>query len=245
MATMNRNIPLSIDDELLAEIDRVVEATKESRSAVMRRAIREGLPVVEARGSADVISLDSETSKDATTACQELKVSRTRFLIESIRTGLQATYSRMMRDNWVRIQEQNPQDKEAEGMIRAYEHSTLMDNPMGREVRAAMRQRGAAIVRLSDIVQHVPEAWRRHQLVEKLTRIIQSPGGGGGYVWGAGLSTGEVEWQVNMAEKYGRTKPYPEHEIKSREEARKHEDRSHRDTVGQQFWKAYPQDWNP
>ncbi len=38
MANMNRNIPLSIDDELLADIDRVAKDTKESRSAVMRRA---------------------------------------------------------------------------------------------------------------------------------------------------------------------------------------------------------------
>lgn len=242
---MNRNIPLSIDDELLAEIDRVAEATKESRSAVMRRAIREGLRAVESGGSGDVISLDGETSKEVDGACKDLKVSRTKFLIEAIRTGAQATYSKLMRESWVRIQEQNPDDEEAKSMVRAYEHSTVMDDPMTREVRAAIRQRGVLMIRLWDILEHVPEAWRRHELVEKLTRIRRSPGGGGGYVWGAGLSTDEVEWQINMFEKYGRKLPLPEHEIKTREEARKHEDRTHRAAVSERFQKPYPDNWTP
>lgn len=48
---MNRNIPLSIDGELLSEIDHVAAATKESRSVVMRRAIRLGLRIIKAGGS--------------------------------------------------------------------------------------------------------------------------------------------------------------------------------------------------
>lgn len=39
-----RNIPLSIDAELLAEVDAVAEAMRESRSLVMRQAMRLGLP---------------------------------------------------------------------------------------------------------------------------------------------------------------------------------------------------------
>lgn len=200
---MNRNIPLSIDDELLAEIDSIAESTKESRSSIMRRAIRDGLPLIKSGGGADVVTLDSETSRDIDVASKETKVSRSKILIEAIRTGLQATYSKLMRDKVVRAQEQNPKDKEAEMMIHAWENSVLMDDPMGREVRAAMRQRGAALNRFWDILQHVPEAWRRYQLVEQLTKIRKSPGGIGMSVWGHGLSTEEVEWQIKMNEKYG------------------------------------------
>lgn len=41
-----RNIPLSMDRQLLASVDRVATELKETRSAVMRQAIAAGLPVV-------------------------------------------------------------------------------------------------------------------------------------------------------------------------------------------------------
>jgi metal-responsive CopG/Arc/MetJ family transcriptional regulator len=242
MATMNRNIPLSIDDELLAEIDSVAETTKESRSAIMRRAIRDGLPLIKSGGGADVVTLDSETARDVDSASKETQVSRSKFLIEAIRTGLQATYSMLMRDKLVRAQEQNPKDKEAEMLIHSWEHSALMENPMGREVRAAMRQRGAVNTHLWDILMHVPEAWRRYQLVEQLTQIRRSPGGGGGYVWGAGLSTDEVEWQVKNAEKYGIGAKTPAEEVKAREAARALEDKSHRELVSKHLGTPYPEE---
>lgn len=226
MAGKTRNIPLSLDDELLAEIDSVAESTKESRSAVMRRAMREGLALVKSGGGADVIVLDSETSRDVNTASQEAKVSRAKFIIESIRTGLQATYYRLMRDHWIREQDKNPNNKDAESWVHTFEHSTLVENPAGQEVRMAMRQRGAALNRLWDILEHVPEAWRRYKLVERLIGIRRSPGGGGGGVWGNGLSTEEVEWQVQMHEKYGVGK-IPENEITAREAAREREEKAH------------------
>jgi len=242
---MNRNIPLSLDDELLAEIDRIAETTKESRSAVMRRAIREGLPLLKSGGGADVVTLDSESSRDVDEASKATNVSRSKFLIEAIRTGLQATYSMLMRDKLVRVQEQNPNDKEAGTMIHAWEHSLLMDNPMGREVRAAIRQRGALMIRLWDILEHVPEAWRRHQLVEQLTKLRRSPGGVGVGVWGCGLSTREIEWQIQMAEKYGNGAKLPDEEIAAHETERKREDNTHRNMVGDILGKAYPPDWKP
>jgi hypothetical protein len=240
---MTRNIPLSIDDELLAEIDAVAESTKESRSAVMRRAIREGIGIVKSGGSADVIVLDSETSRDVNTASQEAKVSRAKFIIESIRTGLQATYCRLMRDHWIREQDKNPNNKEAASWVHAFEHSTLIENPMGQEVRAAMRQRGAALSRFHDLLDHVPEAFHRSQLVERLTEIRRSPGGGGGRVWGMGLSTEEVAWQVAMADKYGVGAKLPEKEIKAREAARERENKKHRQIAfDARSDKPYPED---
>ena len=242
---MNRNIPLSIDDELLAEIDGIAETTKESRSAIMRRAIREGLPLLKSGGGADVVTLDGETSRDIDAASKETNVSRSKFLIEAIRTGLQATYSSLMRDKLVRVQEKNPNDKETETLIHAWEHSIIMDNPMGREVRAALRQRGAIMIRLWDILSHVPEAWRRHQLVEQLTKLRRSPGGAGVGVWGCGLSTREIEWQIQMAEKYGNGAKLPDEEIAARDAEREREDKNHRNMVGDLLGKAYPTDWKP
>lgn len=222
MANMTRNIPLSVDDELLAEIDRVAEATKESRSAVMRRAIREGLPITESGSKADVLALDGETSRDADSVSKETGVSRAKILIESIRTGLQATYYRLMRDKWIRAQDKNPKDKETEAMILTLESSAAIEDPMGRELRAALRQRGAAIIRFHDLLVHVPEAWERYEDVEKLTDLRRKAGTGPG-VWGAGLSNEEIKWQIAMAEKYGVGANLPQEEIDAREAARKSE----------------------
>lgn len=240
---MTRNIPLSIDEELLAEIDAVAEQSKESRSAIMRRAIREGLGVVKSGGSADVILLDGETSRDVDSACAEAKVSRAKFVIDAIRTGLQATYCRLMRDHWIREQDRNQGNKEAEGFIHAFEHSMLLENPMGQEVRAAMRQRGTALTRFWDLLLHVPEAFERCKLVEQLIQIRRKRGA---YpiVWGKGLSTPEIRWQVEMDEKYG-DNPLPEKEAKAREEARKREEstrKTHMDAVLPLMSPPYPEE---
>ena len=241
---MARNIPLSIDDELLAEIDAVAESTKESRSAVMRRAIREGIGVVKSGGSADVIVLDSETSRDVNTASQETKVSRAKFIIESIRTGLQATYCRLMRDHWLREQDKNPGNKEAGSWVRTFEHSMLLENPMGQEVRAAMRQRGAALTRFHDLLEHVPEAFERSKLVEQLIQIRRRRGGITA-VWGMGLSTEEIAWQIEMEKKYGDDKPLPKKETEAREIARERENKRHqkyREEVTKYLGPPYPEE---
>ncbi len=224
---MSRNIPLSIDDELLAEIDRVAESTKESRSAIMRRAIREGLPLVQAGGGADVVKLDSETSHDVETVCKETGFSRAKVLIETIRSGIQATYYRCMREKWIRAQEMNPKDQEAESMIHLLEESLFREDPMGRELRTALRQRGAAITRFHDLLLHVTEAWHRYKLIERLTELRKNSFP----IWGKGLSTAEIKWQVTMNEKYGVDAQLPEEEVKARNEARRLEDNTHRNTV--------------
>lgn len=241
MANMNRNIPLSIDDELLAEIDGVVESIKESRSAVMRRALREGLPVVKAGGSADVICLDGELSKDVERVSSEGKLNRAKVILESIRTGLQAFYNRAMREQVIHAQNRSPED--AERLLAEMEESDRHDDPREREFRTALRQRGAAIIRFHDLLAHVPEAWRRYKLIERLTEIRRKPGGiGGGSVWGCGLSTAEIEWQVAMAEKYGDGGELPDHEIAAREAARKLEDRKHVNAVQDELHgKALPE----
>lgn len=51
-----KNIPVTMDDGLVAEIDRVAAKKNESRSAVMREAIRRGLPAVEAGFGDDTLA---------------------------------------------------------------------------------------------------------------------------------------------------------------------------------------------
>ena len=97
----------------------------------------------------------------------------------------------------------DPKDKEM--ILRALEESyKLYDDPMVIEHRKLIVERGNAVTRLNDILHHVPEAKRRHDLVNRLTEIRRSPGGGGGGpAWLSGLRTDEIEFQVKMAEKYG------------------------------------------
>jgi hypothetical protein len=54
-------VPVALDEVLIAEIDSVAAEKKESRSAVMRMALRAGLPIVKSGGSGgDSLTLDSE-----------------------------------------------------------------------------------------------------------------------------------------------------------------------------------------
>jgi len=200
---MARNIPLSIDKESLAAVDRVAGDRNETRSQVMRKAIQQGLPLVEAGGSADVLTVDSEISADVDQASKELKLRRNKILLEAIRIGLQAFVSKAMSEKLSLADVQDPKEKAQ--LLQAIEESyKLYNDPMVIQHRRLIVERGHAVTRLNDILQHVPEAKRRDDLVNRLTEYRRQPGGGGGgRVWGCGLSNEEVEWQVAMYEKYG------------------------------------------
>ena len=199
---MARNIPLSIDNELLVAIDRVAGDRNETRSLVMRKAIEQGLPLVKAGANADVLSLDSEISADVDEASKELKLRRNKILLEAIRIGLQAFISRAMSEKVSLADVQDPKEKEM--LLQAIEQSYKdYHDPMVIEHRRLIAERGHAITRLNDILQHVPEAKRRSDLVNRLTEFRRAPGGpGGGSAWRCGLSTDEIEYQVKMSEKF-------------------------------------------
>ena len=202
MANLARNIPLSLDEELLTAVDRLAAALKENRSVIMRKAIREGLPLVES-GGGDMVKLDSELSATVDNACKETELSRNKILLEAIRAGLHAFVSRAMSEKLSLAELQDPKQKEE--LLWSIEQSyKLYDDPAVREHRKLIWERGNATTRLMDILQHVPEAKRRADAAEKLTEIRRKPGGtGGGPAWLSGLSTEEMEWQIAMAEKYG------------------------------------------
>ena len=214
-----RNIPLSIDEGLLAAIDRIAGDRNETRSLVMRKAIQEGLPLVKAGGSADVLTLDSELSGDVATVSKETKVTRNKVILESIRAGVHSVYWRLRRENIVQAQNNKPE--EAEAMVSAMDQIERMDEPMSQQLRAALMERGAVKVRLDELLRHVPEAKRRFDLVNRLMEFRRQPGGGGAASGAISLPTDEVEWQVAMFEKYGfPSASWPKEEGEAREAVR-------------------------
>ena len=204
MADSEKSIPLAISlpETLIAELDRLAAQLKESRSSLMRRAIREGLTAVKMGGNADTIVLDSAFSAEVDQLSGEIEMRRDKILLEALRTGLQAFDSRKLSEKMSLADVQDPKKKAL--LLQAIEESYKnYSDPMAIEHRRLIVERGKATTRLMDILQHVPEARRRDDLVNRLSEFRHSPGGGGGPAWGCGLSTEEIEYQVRMSEIYG------------------------------------------
>jgi predicted transcriptional regulator len=191
-----RNIPLSLDKELLAEIDTVAGDRDENRSLIMRKAIQKGLPLVKLGGNADVITLDSEMSAEVDQLAKEANLKRNKILLESIRIGFHPFVSRTMSEKMSLADKKDPAEREM--LLRGIEQSfNDYDNPILKENRRLVFERGEAVVLLKDILQHVPEAKRRHDALKHLTELRQLPdGAGGGPAWGRGLSTEEIQRQI-------------------------------------------------
>jgi metal-responsive CopG/Arc/MetJ family transcriptional regulator len=208
MSENEKAVPLAISlpESLIAELDRVAEEVKDSRSGTMRRAIREGLPVVKIGGKADAIALDSALSAEVDTACGEIGLSRNKILLEAIRTGFQAFVTLKASEKASLALLKDPKDKEL--ILRGVKNSYhLYDDPMAITCRQLIDERAEAVTRLEDILQNVPEARERHELVNRLTEVRRGPEGiGGPPLWRCGLSNAEMKWQLVMAEKYG---PHP------------------------------------
>jgi metal-responsive CopG/Arc/MetJ family transcriptional regulator len=201
MDTRTRNIPLSLDEKMISEIDAAAAEIKDTRSGVMRRAIREGLPIVMAGGKSDVLTLDSELSAEVDQAAKEIELNRNKILLEAIRTGLHAFWSRKASEKMSLASVKDP--KEIEMITAALAESyKLYDDPMMIEHRKILAQKAAVSVRLEDLLQYVPEAKHRYELMNQLAKIRNSPGGMGGGL-PMGLNVAELEWQIGMSEKYG------------------------------------------
>ncbi|MGA2685651.1 MAG: ribbon-helix-helix domain-containing protein [Verrucomicrobiota bacterium] len=204
MADSEKSIPLAISlpEALIAELDRLAADLKESRSSLMRRAIREGLKAVKMGGNADTIVLDSAFSAEVDQLSGEIEMRRDKILLEAIRTGLQAFGSRKLSEKLSLAEVQDPKKKAL--LLQAIEDSYKRhDDPMVVEHRRLIAERGNATTRLMDILAHVPEAKRRHDLLDRLAQLRDIPGSGCGPTWGSGLSTEAIEYQVTMSEKYG------------------------------------------
>jgi hypothetical protein len=189
-------VPVALDDELRTEVKRVAELRKEADSTVMRAAIRAGLPVVAAGGLAEMIQLDGELSRDLEKASREVGISRTKLILESIRLGFVAVYSRFMRQKW--------RDEHAAAASMTpfneslYQSGALHDRDahpiLTEHARALSEIRGLREV-LGDLQFQVPEAKHRLERAMHLSALRASHGSGGGYP--TGLQIEEIEKQIH------------------------------------------------
>ena len=205
MADAEKSLPLAISlpESLIAEIDTLAADLKENRRSLMRRAIREGMAMVKAGRNADVITLDSEFSAEVDQLSAEIGLRRNKILLEAIRTGMQAFAARTLSEKMSLAEINDPAEKARllDGLAESYK---LYDDPMVKEHRRLIMERGNATTRLLDILQQVPEAKRHFDLGERLTEFqAQADGPGGGRAWGRGLSTDEIDYQVKMSETFG------------------------------------------
>ena len=176
MTESEKSIPLalSLPEALIAEIDRLAADMKESRSSLMRRAIREGLALAKAGRNADVITLDSEFSAEVDQLSGEIGLRRNKILLEAIRAGMQAFASRKLSEKMSLTEGQDPAVKTR--LLQTIEESyKLYDDPMVIEHRRLIVERGNATSRLTDILRNVPEAKRRNDLVNRLTDFAADP----------------------------------------------------------------------
>jgi hypothetical protein len=105
-------------------------------------------------------------------------------------------------------------------------HHDLTIHPEKRAAKVAMLERAMYWEQVWDLVSHVPEAQERKEVIEKLIALRiaakQWP-----RVWGCGLRTSEIKWQVAMHEKYGHdSNQWPKAEIAKREREREAENKA-------------------
>lgn len=84
------NIPISMDDELLARIDAVATARGSSRSWVIREAIRGGLSAVEASSIPEIVFPDPDLRADVGNVAEWKGFTRAKVLLEAVKIGLPA-----------------------------------------------------------------------------------------------------------------------------------------------------------
>jgi hypothetical protein len=131
MAEMRKAVPLaiSLDEETLRLVDELTSARAESRSSIMRAAIRSGLPIVQAGGLAEVVPVDSELQSDVTKVAEWKGLSRGKILLESLKIGISAVNAR-----FPNAAEEPTPDKEFFAMIAANDPDSL---PIARDFRRA------------------------------------------------------------------------------------------------------------
>jgi predicted transcriptional regulator len=98
MSQKQKNIPVTMDDDLLLQIDALASEIKETRSAVMRSALRYGLPLVKSGSASDTVQLDGQLSSDVAQVAEWQSWPRQKVIIEAIRAGLEAVHTRWASD---------------------------------------------------------------------------------------------------------------------------------------------------
>jgi predicted transcriptional regulator len=214
-------VPVALDAELLAEIDAVAADVKDSRSGVMRRAIRAGLPLVKSGG--EVVRLSGELADSVGELVARFaeipgqKRTRDGVLAEAIQRGFRAVELQAMIE-----------DGRARGMDEASLHGVLASHgldtyPEKRTVREALLAKGALEIQLADLLANFPGAAARQQAIQQLIELRRAAGFWP-KVWGCGLSTAEIQWEISMRERHGPdSAQWPKEEVERREREREAE----------------------
>jgi hypothetical protein len=89
---MGDRFSLVLTPEVAAMVEEARAATGEETAALLRKAIRAGLPLVKSGGEA--VSLDGEISRDVGNVAQWHGWTRAKVMLEAIRLGLPAVHAR-------------------------------------------------------------------------------------------------------------------------------------------------------
>ncbi len=201
------NIPVSMDDDLLSQIDRIAKEKKLSRSAVMRAALQSGIGHVQSGGAADSLTLDSEISRFINELTKRYGKTRNSILFEAIQHGIRAV------ELYAMIELAQKEGTISEGAAAAMMTQSGPDvYPEQRAVREAIRQRGKLAIQLDDLLRHCPQARDRMQLIEKHGELMRKRYGTGPSMWGSGVDTEQLKENIaNLEEELAQGKgPAPE-----------------------------------
>ena len=144
----------------------------------MRAAIRKGLECLKAGDGAEPIMLDGELSAEVGKLAVSRGWTRQRVLLEALRIGIGAVFSRATRAAEAPLPNEAPEDVKASFLMLAHHDSDA--HPIIREHAGALSAIRALQYRFNDLVSQVPEAAARLQLMEKVTALRALPGHCGG-----------------------------------------------------------------
>lgn len=183
-------IPVALDDQLLSGIDEVSSELSDTRSSIMRRAIRAGLPLVKSGG--DVVRLSGAISDHVGELSKLYKRDRERLLIDAIERGIHSTQAHLL---------YQPRDdispEAAEGMLQCSGDK----EPLLREVQQAKIEKGGLQIQLADLMHHCEDARDRKETIERHANLARKKYGSWPPMWGKGVTTEELKRQISRMEK--------------------------------------------
>lgn len=192
MANLARNIPLSLEAELLALIDTAATELNDNRSNVMRKAIRAGLPLV-ARGG-ESLRLNGDLSDAVGALAKHYNRTRESILVEAVQKGIGAVEATALLHS--------PEEKEFPPEVLQLMHNSLPGaHPMRDVVQRAKRERGALQIQLDDLLRHCPGAQERKEVIERHMELYRAQHGSWPSMWGAGVSTEDLKRQIALLQK--------------------------------------------
>lgn len=197
MSDGRKAVPLaiSLDEATIQHLDQVASERGDSRSSVMRSAIRRGIECLKAGESAEPIALDGVLSKEVNDAATKIGWSREKTLIECVKVGLEPVVqaNAPLRDS--SGAELSPDQAEAVRFAnRNYDPDSV---PYGREI-IKMRSRIRFLEQVvASLKQHFPESDEWIEKASKLSKMRTS----GGFPFG--LSIAEIDHEIAMREAHG------------------------------------------